>query len=169
MENVHTCQSIKDRIIFFLNYIEEPISRAEKKCGFSCAYLRKLKANPSYDKLETFLNEYPQLSRSWLLSGEGEMMSDAVEDIPITAEDSDINPPEVPTEEAPKDYIPLLPSVAHGGRLSDFSQSVSRHESLGKLFTLLDMYILCVSSIFCLHISADFQHKTKVWQRKCTD
>ena len=128
MENVHTYQSIKDRIIFFLNYIEEPISRAEKKCGFSCAYLRKLKANPSYDKLETFLNEYPQLSRSWLLSGEGEMMSDAVEDIPITAEDSDISPPEVPTEEAPKDYIPLLPSVAHGGRLSDFSPSVSRHE-----------------------------------------
>lgn len=124
MEKGYTYQSVKDRIMAFLDFIGEPVTRAENKCGFSKGSIRKTKFNLSPDRLEVFLQTYPELSRVWLMSGEGEMFL-TIGNSPST----DLSPHQSdPPEEAPKDYIPLLPSVAHGGRLSDFSPSVSRHE-----------------------------------------
>lgn len=134
MKDGYTCQSVKDRMVIFLKTIGEPLTHADRKCGFSIGYIRMLKKNPSAERVEIFLRNYPSLSRDWLMSGEGEMLlSDydeyvlgKSEDIPIPVADEDSGSP--PAEEPVKDTALLLPSVAHGGRLSDFSQSVSRHE-----------------------------------------
>lgn len=58
------------------------------------------------------------------MSGEGGMFVDE-EEITHPSSENEESPP---VEESVKDTALLLPSVAHGGRLSDFSQSVSRHE-----------------------------------------
>lgn len=126
MKNGYTYQSIKDRMVLYLKSIGEPITRADKKCGFSVGYIRTLKANPSAEKMEIFLREYPSISKEWLLYGSGDMIADKSEDTSISVINEDSGSP--PVEESVKDTALLLPSVAHGGRLSDFSQSVSRHE-----------------------------------------
>ena len=135
MKDGYTCQSIKDRMVVFLKTIGEPLTHADRKCGFSIGYIRMLKKNPSAERVGIFLKNYPSLSRDWLMSGEGEMLLsdydeyvlDKSEDNSISVVDEGSDSQQV-EEEPPKDYIPLLPSVAHGGRLSDFSPSVSRHE-----------------------------------------
>lgn len=59
MEKGYTYQSVKDRIMAFLDFIGEPVTRAENKCGFSKGSIRKTKFNLSPDRLEVFLQTYP--------------------------------------------------------------------------------------------------------------
>lgn len=51
-------------------------SHIEQKCGFSHGYINSLKDRPSTERAERILAAYPQLSRVWLLSGEGAMLND---------------------------------------------------------------------------------------------
>ena len=66
--------TIKDRIELFIKRQGIRRSTFEKACGFSNGYTRNLKENPSAAKIEDILNNYPELNRVWLLSGEGEML-----------------------------------------------------------------------------------------------
>lgn len=49
----------------------------ERSISVSNGYLRNIKGTPSADKIERILILYPQVSRSWLLTGEGEMLKSA--------------------------------------------------------------------------------------------
>lgn len=69
--------TIKERIEFFIERQGIRRSAFEKTCGFSNGYTRNLKENPSASKIEDILNAYPELSRVWLLSGEGEMLKES--------------------------------------------------------------------------------------------
>ncbi len=73
MENAEK-QSVKDRILIFINSIGETKSSFEKRCNISNGYLNQLRNSPSLDKLSNILKSYPQLNKVWLLSGEGEML-----------------------------------------------------------------------------------------------
>lgn len=66
--------TIKERIEIFIERQGIKRSAFEKSCGFSNGYIRNLKENPSASKIEDILKSYPDLSRIWLLSGEGEML-----------------------------------------------------------------------------------------------
>lgn len=73
MENKEK-QSVKDRILIFINSVGETKSSFEKRCNLSNGYLNQLRSSPSLDKLSEILKNYPQLNKVWLLSGEGEML-----------------------------------------------------------------------------------------------
>lgn len=68
-------QTIKDRVILFLKAQNLPKARFEKACGLSNGYVNSMKDGFGVQKLEQVLNTYPQLSRTWLLTGEGEMLT----------------------------------------------------------------------------------------------
>lgn len=62
----------------YLKYRGIPVARAEKACGFGNATLATAFKNPSAsigsEKLEAFLNVYPEVSAEWLLRGVGPMI-----------------------------------------------------------------------------------------------
>ena len=101
-------------------YIEhQGIKRSvfEKSCGFSNGYLRNLKENPSAAKIEDILTVYPEISRVWLLSGEGEMLNS---DKPN--EQFAVSKTETATT------VPLIPISAQGGSLNEFVVSIKGSE-----------------------------------------
>lgn len=51
-----------------------PVSRFEEKCGLSNGYISSMRKGFGANKLNNVLNEFPELSRDWLLFGEGEML-----------------------------------------------------------------------------------------------
>ena len=69
-------ETVKDRIMEFLNSEGIPRTRFEKSIGVSNAYLLKLRGTPKVDKLNKIYEVYPHLNKIWLLTGEGEMYSD---------------------------------------------------------------------------------------------
>lgn len=67
-------ETVKDRLLSFLNYLEIGQNKFEKNVGLSIGYLNKLRHEPSPSKLRMIINKYPQLNSDWLLTGEGEML-----------------------------------------------------------------------------------------------
>lgn len=101
----------KDRILLFINYLMISKSEFERNCNLSNGYINGFKGNFGADKLECILNTYPELSRDWLLYGEGEMLKASSEE-----------------ERTDGKEIPLLPINAIGGSLGEFSAAVMPHE-----------------------------------------
>lgn len=72
--------SVKQRLILFLE--ESNISQAkfEKAAGLSNGYINNLKRSPSANKLQSIFNAFPDINPDWLLTGSGEMyLSDALQ------------------------------------------------------------------------------------------
>lgn len=67
-------ETIKSRVYAFLEHIGMPVSRFEEKCGLSNGYISSMRKGFGANKLNNVLNEFPELSRDWLLFGEGEML-----------------------------------------------------------------------------------------------
>lgn len=65
---------MKDRIITFVNHLGIPVSKFEKECGFSNAYVKNIRTGISASKLSAILKAYPQLNPEWLMTGKGEML-----------------------------------------------------------------------------------------------
>lgn len=68
-------QSVKERLMSFLNYKGLSQGRFEKLVGFSNGYLDKLRHAPSVAKTQIIIDTFPELNRTWLLTGEGEMLN----------------------------------------------------------------------------------------------
>lgn len=75
MTIVPTFRERIDKIIDYLN-----ITRAEfeRRAGLSNGYTRNLGGIPGADKLEAILTSFPMISRSWLMTGTGEMILGAI-------------------------------------------------------------------------------------------
>lgn len=67
-------RTIKQRLIDFIYYKRISITTFEKNVGVSNGYVNNINKSIGTDKLEKILNVYPELSCSWLLFGEGEML-----------------------------------------------------------------------------------------------
>lgn len=67
-------QTIKDRILFWIENQNMSVSAFERKCGLSVGYVSNLKPNTNSKKINDILNAFPNLNREWLLTGEGEML-----------------------------------------------------------------------------------------------
>lgn len=104
----------KDRLIKYIAHTGLATSRFESLCGLSNGYVRNLKSQIGEDKLSTILNAFPELSKIWLLTGEGSMLLNSSTD---TAHPS---PPSPIEEEANR--VPLIPFEARGGQLDGFAR-----------------------------------------------
>lgn len=69
--------SVKERIKLFVKHKGISIREFERRCGMSTGYMAMLRHAPGANKLSTILAQYPELSRVWLLTGEGEMLVSA--------------------------------------------------------------------------------------------
>lgn len=93
--------TVKQRIITFIETQKIPTKTFERVCGLSNGYLRQLKSSPTVDKVESMLSAYPQLSRNWLLRGEGEMLvpvEKRAEPRPLPPKDDEKPPAALPSE-----------------------------------------------------------------------
>lgn len=66
---------IKERLIDFIKYKGVSRSEFERKSQLSNGYINNIRDGMGADKLENVLRAYPELNRSWLLTGEGEMLN----------------------------------------------------------------------------------------------
>lgn len=83
--------SVKQRLILFLE--ESNISQAkfEKAAGLSNGYINNLKNSPSANKLQSIFNAFPDINPDWLLTGSGEMyLSDEPQLHPVKQSNGDI-------------------------------------------------------------------------------
>lgn len=72
-------ETVKQRLEFFIKEQGLSVRGFEKACGVSTNYLRSLRHTPSPEKLAAIFTAYPQLSRTWLLTGEGDMITGSCE------------------------------------------------------------------------------------------
>lgn len=70
---------IKERVFEFIESLNMPVSRFEKRCGLSNGYLKSVKGAFSVNKVEDILNAFPELSRDWLINGTGLMLKEKEE------------------------------------------------------------------------------------------
>lgn len=68
-------QTIKDRLLIYINYSGLKNASFEQLCGLSNGYINNSKGNFGAKKLEDILSNCPDLNRTWLLTGEGEMLN----------------------------------------------------------------------------------------------
>lgn len=69
-------ESVKDRLLAFIKAKSLSQKRFEQAAGLSNGYINKLRHSPSADKLSHILEAYPDINRIWLLTGEGDMITD---------------------------------------------------------------------------------------------
>ena len=69
-------KTVKERIMMFLKSKNITKSAFEKSIGLSNGYMSRLQNSPSIDKLSKILEVYPELNKTWLLAGEGNMLND---------------------------------------------------------------------------------------------
>lgn len=83
-------QDVKDRLLAFVSSLKISKAEFERRAGLSNGYLKNFKGQLGADKLEGLLKAFPQLSRVWLLTGEGSMLKNG------DPEEKKLAAPEVP-------------------------------------------------------------------------
>lgn len=80
--------TVKERIKTFIQSLGLTNQRFEAECGLSNGYISNMRKGVGEEALERISNRFPDLSRAWLLTGEGEMLKSAVQTAPPTATDT---------------------------------------------------------------------------------
>lgn len=109
--------SVKERLQQFLK--AEGISGSEftRRMGLSPAYLASMRKSMPEEKVEKLTRLYPQLSRDWLLYGEGDMYRDL----------SDVK---VEPHRLDRHLVPLLPTQAKAGSFDLYAQGVTQDDCI---------------------------------------
>ena len=76
-------QTLKDRLLTIANNYGLNTREFERRVGLSNGYVRNIKNTLGSDKLEAILQIFPDISRVWLLTGEGPMLLDADAESPV--------------------------------------------------------------------------------------
>lgn len=97
----------RQRLRSFIEYINLSNREFEINCSISNGYVSK-DGNIRNDIRERILAAYPELNRTWLLTGDGNMLNDS-NDTYINKVDDEIY------------YVPLVPLSAMAGKLTGFS------------------------------------------------
>lgn len=96
--------SVKQRLIKFIEKKNLSVREFERLCGLSNGYMKSLRHAPKLDKLSSILSTFPELNRTWLLTGEGDMLCTST--------------PPASSGEVLADYETwLLPMSTHAGSL----------------------------------------------------
>ena len=104
-------ESVKERLIAFMKRNKISQGRFEKACGLSRGYINNLRHAPSSDKLQRIFSAFPKMSRTWLLTGEGEMLNRKDE-----------------LEKEGKMELPLIPLNFYAGALTGVCDSIMDYE-----------------------------------------
>lgn len=67
-------QSVKERLTIYREYKKISQAKFEKAAKLSNGYLNSLRHAPSAIKLQSIIEAFPDLNRTWLLTGEGSML-----------------------------------------------------------------------------------------------
>ena len=67
---------MKKRLIAFLKYLGIGQDKFAKNVGLSRGYVNNIKDNITMKTVDKILKAYPELNKSWLLTGEGEMLNE---------------------------------------------------------------------------------------------
>lgn len=65
---------VKERTLEFIEHKGLKMVQFEQMCGLSSGYVKAMRVGFGRDKLNNVLKQFPELSREWLLYGEGEML-----------------------------------------------------------------------------------------------
>lgn len=65
---------VKDRVYEFVKFKGITMRKFEEMCGLSSGYVSSMRHNFGKDKLTNVLTQFPELSREWLLFGDGTML-----------------------------------------------------------------------------------------------
>lgn len=134
-------ETVKDRLIAFLQEKHIPHSELARKMGVSPAYFSAMRKSLPEEKVQKLKAIFPDLNRDWLLYGEGEMLlseSDICADAELSEDSATLN----------RHMVPLLPVEAYAGSLSLWSRSVSPRDC--------DRIISPMSDVdFAIRISGD--------------
>lgn len=65
---------VKERIKEFCETQKMAISFFERKCGLANGYVNSIRASIGMKSLEKILRSFPEMSRDWLIYGEGDML-----------------------------------------------------------------------------------------------
>lgn len=68
-------ETVKQRLLLFIKEKGLSQKRFEEAARLSNGYVNNLKASPSSAILQKIICAYPELSQSWLLTGEGPMLA----------------------------------------------------------------------------------------------
>ena len=104
-------QTVKQRLTEFYKSIDITKREFERRCGFSNGYMDKLRNSPSPDKMESIYLSFPEINKSWLLTGEGNML---------------VNNQTYNNEQ--KQELPLLPVDAMAGALTGDNEGFMEYE-----------------------------------------
>lgn len=66
--------SVKERLIYFLNEINISKSEFGRRIGVSSAFVTSIRKSIQPDKIQSISLEFPELNIQWLLTGEGDML-----------------------------------------------------------------------------------------------
>lgn len=121
--------SVKNRLIKYLNF--KGISKSEfgRSIGVSNAYITSMRKSIQPDKLKAISESYGDLNTNWLLTGEGNML--------MNGQDSF----QVPTglyyeDDIPERYMThLVPMAAMGGGLIGFEEEGIRREDCERVIS----------------------------------
>ena len=83
--------------------------------GASPAFVANIVQSIQPNRVNSIANQFPDLNTGWLLTGEGEMLKNSIQDIS--------------TDRQEVTLVPLLPVSAQGGRLNDFVVSVRKEDA----------------------------------------
>lgn len=98
--------SVKERLVEFIKYKRISQRKFQETAMISNGFVSNIKKSIASDTIVKISKAYPELNIDWLLEGEGEMIKN------------------VSDNEESTFYIPLMPVVATGGVLTEFSEGV---------------------------------------------
>lgn len=67
-------QTIKERLIAFIKYLQIGQGKFEAQCGLANGYVNNIRRSITPEKLQQISLQYPDLNTGWLMTGEGEML-----------------------------------------------------------------------------------------------
>lgn len=117
-------QTVKERLIIYLKYKRIGQNKFEAMAGISHGYISNLKSTPGIDKLTKILVTAPDLNKTWLLAGEGEMLN--------TAENAVISKTETTTDYEDAEIVesfPILPEEVAVESNTDIEEYIEENSS----------------------------------------
>ena len=70
-------KTVKERLIFFIQYLHIGQRKFEVQCGLSNGYVNNIRRSITPIKLQQIARRFPCLNTGWLMTGEGEMLKDS--------------------------------------------------------------------------------------------
>lgn len=114
--------TVKERVYAFIEFKGISVKKFEELCSLSNGYVSSMRKGFGDDKLNNVLTVFPELSRDWLIYGEGEMLNPQV--IQNNQHGDNIHGHSVTVNKTEKDYLEIIKTQAE--QLSKSQEQIDR-------------------------------------------